>query len=136
VVPFCALFSRDACLGANLPVVDQNAEAQKRVEADIEKTEEAVAEMLSRLARLRKQRKLLQGKTSELLARGLRDLDEEDGVRSQEEAILAEQQAVGGLHSLGALDIIDWTAMPGFFDPPVGSSDGIGGEVSERSSGV
>jgi hypothetical protein len=58
-------------------------------------------------------------------------LDEEDGVRSQEEAILAEQQAVGRAQELGAFGLIDWSSMPDMFP-----SDDTVAATGGSSSGV
>lgn len=85
---------------------------KKKTDAEIEKAEEDLQEILSRLARLRAQRRVLHEKSSSLISRGLRQLREEDGVESQEEALLlAEQQAVGDAQAAGALGVIDWTAI-------------------------
>ena len=48
----------------------------------MEKSDKELQELLARRARLQRQRDLLRKRTSELVARGMRDLDEEDGVRS------------------------------------------------------
>ena len=89
----------------------RNNSAEAQVAADIERAEEALLEAMARLARLRKQRRLLKERGDSLVSRGVRDLDEADGVRSQEDAILAEQQAVGSAQALGAFGVIDWSAM-------------------------
>jgi hypothetical protein len=112
--------------------VTRTAKEQKRVEEEIEKSEELVHEVMAKLCRLRKQREHLRRKTSELFSRGMRELDEEDGVRSQEEAILEEQQTVGDLQSLAHVDVIDWTAIFGEPDPFGGTVATTGG----NSSGV
>jgi hypothetical protein len=104
---------------------------QKRVESDLEKSERELREVLSRMERLRRQRDLLRARSSELVARGMREFDEEDGVRSQEEAILEEQQAAGRAQELGAFGVIDWSSMIDTFpfDDTVatgaGSSSGV-----------
>jgi hypothetical protein len=113
-------------------LVTRTAKEQKRVEEEIEKSEELVHEVMAKLCRLRKQREHLRRKTSELFSRGMRELDEEDGVRSQEEAILEEQQTVGDLQSLAHVDVIDWTAIFGEPDPFGGTVATTGG----NSSGV
>lgn len=81
------------------------------MDADIEKAEEELQETLARLARLRKQRRLLRERSSQLVSRGMRELDEEDGVRPQEESLVAEQHAVGDLQASGAFGVIDWSAL-------------------------
>lgn len=81
------------------------------MEDDIEKAEDELQKVLARLSRLRKHRRLLASRGDELFVRGMRELDEEDGVRTQEEAILEEQQAVGDAQSMGAFGVIDWTAV-------------------------
>lgn len=93
------------------------------MEAEIEKSEELVHEAMAKLCRLRKQRDHLRRKTSELFARGMRELDEEDGIRSQEEAILEEQQSIGDIQSFADVDVIDWTSI-------LGEPDLFGGTVA------
>ena len=62
----------------------------------------------------------------------MRDLDEEDGVRSQEQALLEEQQLIGTAQSLGATGVLDWSAiLSGSTSFDFG---GTGGEVAESSS--
>jgi hypothetical protein len=96
----------------------RTAAAQKKVESDIEKAELELETTLARLARLRRQRKILSDKTSELFSRGMRELDEEDGIRSQEQAILDEQHAVGEAQSFGAMGLLDWSSiLPEVLDP-------------------
>lgn len=85
-----------------------NLAEQKRLDEDIEKAEERLNEILSRLARLRRQRRVARERGSELFRRGMREVDDEDGVRSQEEAIIAEQHAVGEAQLAGAFGAIDW----------------------------
>lgn len=103
--------------------VNRASKEQKKIEKQIEESEEVLQEALARLSRLRRQRDVLRKKTSELFARGMRELDEEDGVRSQEEAILQEQQAVGEAQSTAHLDVLDWTSI-------LGEPDLFGGTVA------
>ncbi len=85
-------------------------EAQGKLKEERESAEKAFEVAFAKLQRLRKQERLLETRSSELFQRGMRELDEEDGVRTQEEALLEEQQAVGDVQSLGAFGVIDWTA--------------------------
>jgi type II secretory pathway component PulJ len=102
--------------------VSRNLTAQQKLEADIEQAEGVLAETLARLARLRTQRRTLRERSSALFSRGMRDVDEADGVRSQEDALLAEQQAVGEAQLSGAVDMIDWSVILGSASDPVSSS--------------
>jgi hypothetical protein len=107
-------------------------ESQRQVELDIEKAEEVLTETLARLARLRRQKRVLRERGTELFSRGVREVDEVDGVRSQEEAILAEQQAIGDAQASGAVDMLDWSSILGSdLDPSLFSS----GVVAESPSG-
>lgn len=81
------------------------------MEIEIEKVESDLNEILSRLARLRRQRVFLKDRSSVLFRRGIREVDEEDGVRTQEQALVDEQQAVGDAQSTGCFDILDWSAL-------------------------
>ena len=90
--------------------LSRNVAAQEKISKDIEEAELKLAEALARLTRLRKQRQLLNAKSSEMAARLDRELNEEDGIQTQEEAILAEQSAIGEAQSLGA-ELIDWSAL-------------------------
>lgn len=112
--------------------VNRTSKEQERIEKEIEKSEEILQEALARLSRLRRQRDSLKSRSAELFERGMRQLDEEDGVRSQEEAILEEQQAIGAAQSVSHLDLIDWSSVldgPSLFgdtaEPIGGSSSGV-----------
>jgi hypothetical protein len=89
---------------------------QKKVvastESELESSEASLQEALAKVLRLRRQRDTAKARLEELVDRGIRELDEVDGVRSQEQAILNEQQAVGDAQSLGAFGLIDWSAIP------------------------
>lgn len=112
--------------------VDRNNRSQEKVEVAIEKAEGELQEVLARLSRLRKQRQLLKSRGSDLFARGMRELDEEDGIRSQEEAILAEQQSVGEAQLAGAIDVVDWSSLGlDFFD----SGSVVAGETASTGAG-
>lgn len=93
------------------------------------------------MSRLRQQRDQLRSRGADLFDRGMRDLDEVDGVRSQEQALLDEQQAIGDAQSLGATGVLDWsTILTGSdFDFSVASPlfvDGTAGGDAERPSGA
>lgn len=92
-------------------IVTKSVREGKRIDTEIEKTESDLNEILGRLARLRRQRASLKDRSSDLLRRGMRELDVEDGVRSQEQAILDEQQTVADAQLTGAFRIVDWSAM-------------------------
>lgn len=109
------------------------------MENELASSELALQEALAKVSRLRRQRQVAREKSQRLFRRGVRDLDEQDGIRTQEEAILEEQQAVGTAQSLGAVGIIDWTSiLPDFSDPSF-FPDVAGGTVESNvgtSSGV
>jgi hypothetical protein len=94
-----------------LSLVSRSLSQGQRIDADLSKAEADLQEALSRVSRLRQQREFLRKQSAELFARGMRDLDEEDGIATQEESILAEQQAVGEAQSLGAFGMVDWSAI-------------------------
>lgn len=101
----------DVLLSANIFTVKQSMREKRRLDSELARSELELQEALARVTRLRRQRDAVQSRTRELFNRGMRDLDESDGVRSQEEAILDEQQAIGTAQSLGAVGVIDWSAI-------------------------
>ncbi|CAI6091476.1 unnamed protein product [Clonostachys chloroleuca] len=112
---------------------------ERRLENELASSELALQEALAKVSRLRRQRQVARVKSQRLFRRGVRDLDEQDGIRTQEEAILEEQQAVGTAQSLGAVGIIDWTSiLPDFSDPAFfpDVAGGTVGQASGSSSGV
>lgn len=115
-----------------ISLVTSNFSEQKKVDADIEATEASLQEALSKLARLRSQRAALRARADNLIARGIQQLDEDDGVRSDAQ-VVEEQQAVGVIQSLGGTGVLDWDAIMGD-----GSLDfgGTAGAVVESSSNV
>jgi len=116
---------------ADSPVspVARTVKAEQRADADLASAEAELLETLARVDRLRKQRNALRAKRKELFARGMRDLDEEDGIRTQEEAILEEQRSVGEAQLAGAVDVVDWAAILGDqLDPAL-----FGGTVVEAA---
>ncbi|KAH8168712.1 hypothetical protein LIA77_11976 [Sarocladium implicatum] len=104
--------------------LSRNIAAQDKISQNIKDAELRLAKALARLARLRKQRQLLNTKSSELAARLNRELNKEDSIQSQEKAIVAEQSAIGEAQSLGA-KLINWSAL-GIGDFFSGSSVAVG----------
>jgi hypothetical protein len=99
-------------------VVKRSVAEERRLENELASSELALQEALAKVSRLRRQRQVAREKSQRLFHRRVRDLDEQDSIRTQEEAILEEQQAVGTAQSLSAVGIIDWTSiLPDFSDP-------------------
>ena len=93
-------------------IVQRSLNEQRRLDSEIEKSENVLRDTLARLERLRTQRRKVRDNNSSLLRRGFIEVDEEDNIRSQEESLLlSEQQAVGEAQNLGAMDIIDWSVF-------------------------
>lgn len=111
-------------------VVVRNLSEQKKIDEKIVAKEELLAETLSALTRLRKQRASMRDWGAELFRWGMESLDEVDGLApsSPEPAEPpGEQSLVGQAPSLGAFGVVDWEAVgtaspnPGVsFEPPVG----------------
>jgi len=132
----------------------KHMETQKRLQSEEEVAEEEflqiqaqIAELqsrsntaVSRLARLRKQRRFLESRRKDLADQNSKSLEELDGVRREESSTVLD------LHSLGHVDIIDWASigLPSSDVPLVdplasavpGSSDGIVQQPERRSPGV
>jgi len=62
------------------------AAAEDRLDAEIERADEAMAEIAARSARLRKQKKLLKRRGAEMIKRGLRSLEELEQLEAAEAA--------------------------------------------------
>lgn len=100
---------------------------KRRLELEEEKAEEELIalqqqmnERLSRLMRLRRQKKQIHERGVEMVRRGLNSLDE------LEESDRREAEAVVDAQSFGAVDVIDWSAV---LDFDVGSlPSGVVGE--------
>lgn len=95
---------------------------KRRIEREEKETEEAVAEAqrvlsekLARLFRLRRQKEQVLLKAKDMVARGLRDLDELERVECE------ESEAVIDVQVAGAVDVIDWSAVFG-----TGELSGVG----------
>jgi hypothetical protein len=128
------LFSFPAVSDAPFLVAKLDQE-KARLELEEERTQEVLQEAAARLARLRKQRKLLEKRGSDMLRRGLANLEEleEEERREEEEKVRAEQQRVaspsspgfvfdGGLSSFP--DLLDFGASGEIAQPGPSSSSG------------
>lgn len=73
----------------------RNWREQDRIDKEISETEELLQQALSRLARLRQQKRVLRDTSEEFIRSGMRGLDEEDGVA---EPMSEEQELVGQVH--------------------------------------
>ena len=110
---------------------------KRRIEREEKATEEALlvlqkqmeeqgrllAEKISRLSRLRKQKEVILSKGKDMVIRGLRDLDELERVEREESEVVVDVQASGGA------DVIDWSAV--FFD----EGSGFGGPIAAVEPG-
>lgn len=118
--------SSGACLWVLLPLpcltffsASRLIAEKRRLEVEEEKAEEElialqqqVNERLSRLMRLRRQKKQIHERGAEMVRRGLNSLDElEESDRHEAEVVVAAQ-------SFGAVDVIDWTSVLGFDTVP------------------
>jgi hypothetical protein len=101
-------------------------------EASLLEAHQLVTERLARLSRLRRQRETIVSKGQEMVRRGVRSLDELEGLEKAEAEAVVDVQAVGGF------GVIDWTTVfEDFTDPtPPGPVDGTGGVAAGRSSDV
>jgi hypothetical protein len=104
-------------------VVNKLVEQQKKLEAEEEEAGDAVlvlhsqlaelqsslATAVSRLARIRKIKKRVKEKGSELFERGMQELDREDGILPALES--HENWVVNDLQSLGVPNEVDWQSL-------------------------
>lgn len=104
-------------------VVSKLVEQQKKLEAEEEEAGDAVlvlhtqlaelqsslATAVSRLARIRKIKKSVKEKGSELFERGMQELDKEDGILPALES--HENWVVRDLQSLGVPNEVDWSSL-------------------------
>lgn len=94
------------CDGAGVAsFLSKNMRERKRLESEELEAEEALEAAMARLARIRKQKRLLKKKGEDLVSRGLQGL-EGSGVLAREEPAAVSEAA-----SLGAFDLIDWNAV-------------------------
>ena len=100
----------------------RSLEEQKRLKSQIAEKEDKLQELFASLSRLRKLQRAEEERGAELFSRGMMELDKEDGIIS-DEALLEEQQVIGDLHGLGAVDVLDWSMI---FDSVAGSGDSAG----------
>ena len=134
VGPLLPEFRRHAdCL---LPV-SRNWAEQDRIENEISATEAVLQEALSRLARLRAQKRVLRERSETSFRRGMAALDEEDGVAPV--PMSEEQQLVGQVESAGAFGVVDWDSL-GLGDPsllalPGGQGSSCGTPPVSQGSG-
>lgn len=69
----------------------------------------SLAQAVSRLARIRKIKKRVKEKGSELFERGMQELDKEEGILPALES--HENWVVGDLRSLGVPNEVDWSSL-------------------------
>lgn len=98
-----------------------NLAARDKIDRDIADAERQLSEALSRLSRLRQQRKKLGSDGSSLLDRGLKGLEGEEEPDSPP-PMSEEQALVGQAQSLGAVGVVDWEAVGGV---PYGSAGSL-----------
>ncbi|KAL6352288.1 hypothetical protein LRP88_00600 [Fusarium phalaenopsidis] len=109
------------CDGAGVAsFLAKNIRERKRLEGEEAEAEAALEEAMAKLARIRKQKRLLKARGDEAFERGLRALEESGELRE-------ESSAVVEAHSFGAIDLIDWNAV-GLDEPVLGV---VGGSPSE-----
>ena len=100
----------------------RNLDAQRQVDRDIASAEGELQALFSRLSSLRRQREELRERGAMLFSSSTREIEESDGIRSQEEALALEtQQVVGELQLEGAFGVVDWDAF-NLVPEPVGAS--------------
>jgi len=124
----CVLRGR-ACDGSSVgDVLLRTDKALVKIRDEEEKAEEQLAEVLARLQRLRKQKRLLKSRHDELFARGIQQLDEDDAVDRAEtgledlslpEVSVLESEAAVNAQSVGAVDVIDWSSFADFLGTSV-----------------
>jgi hypothetical protein len=111
--------------------VNKTISADKRLKDEEERAQEELDVILSRLMRIRRQRKVLRERGSELFARGVQSLDEMGG----EDEVLAveEQSAVGDAQAAGAFGVVDC----GAFELPFleQAAQGSAGDTGQASAG-
>lgn len=136
-------------LFSNDRLVEKALAEQKKREAEIEDAEmelevlqTKLATALGRLSRLRKMRKAAKARGEELFARGIRQLDEEDGVLplGGDNLSLEAQEAnvVQDLQEWGASGVVDWSSL-GFGEEfsdlgPVPGDDILGATAGSSGS--
>lgn len=109
-----------------------------RVQDDLVRVQRELNERLARLARLRRQKRLLSQKGKKMVAENLANMDEvEESERQEAEARETESRAVADLHAMGGVGVVDWGAveagvsgfdfslLPGLVPAGQGSSNGI-----------
>lgn len=111
-------------------VVIANLSACDKIDKEIVDAERQLSEALSRLSRLRQQRRSIAADSSSLLDRGLKGLEEDEEPDSP--APMSEEQSlVGQVQSLGTFGVLDWEAI-GMV--PYGSSGSLPDAASESFS--
>jgi hypothetical protein len=115
-------------------VADRLVQAKARLEADEEATEEELLELqrqlnerLSKLMRLRRQKRLLQSKGMKMLERDLQSVGELEAVEAAESSAAAESSLVVDSMAAGAVDLIDWSTVFGDPSSVDGSPSGVVG---------
>jgi hypothetical protein len=118
-------------------LVNQTMSADKRLQEDEEKAQEELDVILSRLLRIRRQRKSLRERGAESFARGVQSLDEMDA--EEADLTVQEQSAVGDAQSMGAVGVVDWSVWEpnfgSFLDSALRVGPGSAGETPQASAG-
>lgn len=142
---------------ANLLIVDRILREQRRLDAEEETTENELLrvqedlaraqrelnERLARLARLRRQKRLLSQKGKKMVAESLANMDELDALEEAEQQREAEAQrlrevesrAVADLQAMGAVGVTDWNTVDPNWLASAGSLSGFEVPADPGSSG-
>lgn len=102
-----------------LLLVTKALDEQKKAQKAREKAEEDLSEVLGRLQRLRRQEEMWRKRGFELFERGMQEEDAVIENAASESSVVARQQCVGDLQSLGGFGVIDWDALGVDFLAPV-----------------
>jgi hypothetical protein len=117
---------------ADFCVADRLVQEKNRIEADEEATEEELIQLqrqlnerLSKLMRLRRQKRLIQSKGLKALERDTESMSERE--KAENLVVPSDSSAVVESIEAGAVDLIDWSAI---LDPSLvfdGTSSGVVG---------
>ena len=95
-----------------------------RLQREVQEIQQQMAEKLARLRRLRSQEKALREKASEMIRRGVEDLDELERLETEERQGAEADSLDAAQLPPDMLDTIDWDSLSFSvgFDPLVGES--------------
>jgi hypothetical protein len=131
-------------------LVDRILREQRRLEAEEDSTtddllqtqrdldflQKKLNERLARLSRLRRQKRMLISKGTKMVQENLANMDAVDeSDRVEAERLTAESQVVADVHAMGAVDVIDWSAVGLDFSGWVPSSEQSTSEPAGPGSG-